>query len=208
MAQPPDRRGSGPERLEYPKHVPDPDGLAIIPPLQTFAPAIFRPISKDEALCDVTSTTKLELLQAELEGLDAHAISTNENFLALCIRERERILQDGRRYEVLEDIEGTAAPDIPRGVEPEHLNTMIANMEAKPHPADTYPDTPQQILQPSFEGPHRSLRECQANAMMGFVLRSAQMAGARDTDLVAYRAKIEAEIKKEQLGQEQVRRAN
>ncbi|XEV05806.1 hypothetical protein FSHL1_011093 [Fusarium sambucinum] len=206
MAQPPDRCGSGPERLEYPKHVPDPDGLAIIPPLQTFAPAIFRPISKDEALCDVTSTTKLELLQAELEGLDAHAISTNENFLALCIRERERILQDGRRYELLENIEDTAVPDISRGVEPEHLNTIIFNMEAKPHP-DTYPDTPQ-IPQPSFEGPNRSLRECQANVTMGFVLRSAQMAGARDTELAAYRAKIEAEIKKEQLGQEQVRRAN
>ncbi|KAG8669106.1 hypothetical protein FPOAC2_08422 [Fusarium poae] len=206
MAQQLDRRGSGSERLEFPKHIPDPDGLAIIPPLSTIAPAIFRPISQDETLCDVTSTTKLELLQAELEGLDTHTTSTNENFLALCVRERERILQDGRRYELLDNIEGTTAPDIPRGVEPEQLNTMIANMEAKPN-SDNYLDT-LQIPKPSFEGPNRTLRECQANAMMSFVLHSAQMAGARDAELAAYRANIEAEIKKEQLGQEQARRAN
>ncbi|GKT99995.1 hypothetical protein FLAG1_03080 [Fusarium langsethiae] len=206
MAQPHDRRGSGQDRLEHPKHIPDPDGLPIIPPLLSIAPAIFRPISKDETLCGVTSTTKLDLLQAELEGLDAHAIGTNENFLALCIRERERILQDGRRYELLDKIEGTAAPDVPRGVEPGHLSTMIANMEAKP-PSDTYMDT-LSIPQPSFEGPNRSLREFQANATMAFVLRSAQMAGSRDAELAAHRAKIEAEIKKEQLAQEQARRAN
>jgi hypothetical protein len=205
MAQPLDHPGSGSDRLEYPDHIPDPEGHAIIPPLPSFAPAIFRSISKEETLCDITSTTKLDNLQAELEGLDAHAISTNENFLALCAREHERILQEGRRYEVLDKIEGTTTEDIPRGVDPEHLGLMIANMEAKPSP-DAYPDTAQ-IPQPLFDG-NRSLREFQANTMMDFVLRCAQMAGARDAELAAHRAKIEAEIKKEQLGQERERRAN
>ncbi|CAG1996069.1 unnamed protein product, partial [Fusarium graminearum] len=187
-----------------PKHVPDPDGLAIIPPLLNVAPAIFRPISKDETLCDITSTTKLDLLQAELEGLDAHVISTNENFLALCMREHERILQDGRRYEALDKIEGTTAPDIPRGVEPEHLSNMIANMEAR-LPQDSHHDIPS-ITQ--SERQNRSLREFQANTMMDFVARSAQMAGIREAELAAHRARIEAEIKKEQLAQEQARKAN
>ncbi|QPC78542.1 hypothetical protein HYE68_009294 [Fusarium pseudograminearum] len=204
MAQPPDRPVSGPGRLEYPKHIPDPDGLAIIPPLLSVAPAIFRPISKDETLCDITSTTKLDLLQAELEGLDAHVISTNENFLALCMREHERILQDGRRYEALDKIEGTTAPDIPRGVEPEHLSNMIANMEAK-LPQDSHHDTPSN---PQSERQNRSLREFQANTMMDFVARSAQMAGTREAELAAHRARIEAEIKKERLAQEQARKAN
>ncbi|RGP80824.1 hypothetical protein FLONG3_1056 [Fusarium longipes] len=201
-----DRHGSGSDRLEYPDHIPDPEGHSIIPPLQSFAPAIFRSISEDEILCDLTSTTKLDLLQAELEGLDAHAISTNESFLALCTRERERILQEGRRYEALDKIEGTTTPDVPRGVEPDQLSIMVANMEAKP-PADTYMDT-SQVPQPSFDGPNRSLREFQANATMAFVLRSAQMAASRNAKLIAHRARIEDEIKKEQSGQERERRVN
>ncbi|KAL4723279.1 hypothetical protein ACLX1H_009769 [Fusarium chlamydosporum] len=167
MAQLPERPVSGAKSLEYPEHIPDPEGLAIIPSLPNPAPAIFRPIGTDEVLSDITSTTRLDRLQAELESLNAHVTSTNENFLALCIREHERILQDGRRWEALEKMEGFIPENIPRGVEPIHLDSMIANMEAKP-PGDLYQDTPQ-IPQPAFDMKDcRSLRERQAFLMMDF----------------------------------------
>ena len=128
MAQPPERRGSGVDRLEHPTQIPDPEGHPIIPPLRNFAPAIFRPISYDEPLSDIISVTRLDHLKAQLKSIDDHAQSFRQNFVALCIRERERILQEGRRCEVLDKQEDTVSPDVPLGVESDTLDSMISNM--------------------------------------------------------------------------------
>lgn len=197
MAQPLERRGSGVNRLEHPTQIPDPEGHPIIPPLQNFAPAIFRPIAYDEPLSDITSVTRLDHLNAQLKSIDDHAQSSRKNFVALCIRERERILQEGRRCELLDKQEDTVSPDIPLGVEYDLLDSMISNMEAKPQRPARHANT-RDLPIPSFNKHYRSLRECQASKMMGFVSHSASEAQARDKTLQRHRASVEWKIREHQ----------
>ena len=197
MAQPPERRGSGVDRLEHPTQIPDPEGHPIIPPLRNFAPAIFRPISYDEPLSDITSVTRLDHLKAQLKSIDDHAQSFRQNFVALCIRERERILQEGRRCEVLDEQEDTVSPDVPLGVESDTLDSMISNMEAKPQRSARHANT-RDIPIPAFHKHYRSLRECQASKMMGFASRSTMEARNRDMTLRRHRESVERKIREHQ----------
>ncbi|RBR13133.1 uncharacterized protein FIESC28_08319 [Fusarium coffeatum] len=197
MAQPPERRGSGVNRLEHPTQIPDPEGHPIIPPLRNFAPAIFRPISYDEPLSDITSVTRLDHLKAQLKSIDDHAQSSRKNFVALCIRERERILQEGRRCEVLDKQEDTVSPDVPLGVESDTLDSMISNMEAKPQRSARHANT-RDLPIPLFNKHYRSLRECQASKMMGFVSHSTLEARNRDRTLRRHRDTVERNIREHQ----------
>ncbi|KAF5019355.1 hypothetical protein F66182_8644 [Fusarium sp. NRRL 66182] len=204
MAQPRKTAAAGPLG-----DVPDPDGHPPIPPLASFTPAIFCPIGENDKLRDALSGpsfTKRDRLQAELDALNAHAITTRDNFLALCVRERERIFQEGRRFAALDEQSNSVTPDVPRGLQPKDLHDMIANMEAPPKPNHgNTPDIPRPVFDISKA---RSLRERQATQLMLFAESSADIAEKREAEITKRRGRIEAEIKKEQLRQDQEHRAS
>ncbi|KAH7249831.1 uncharacterized protein BKA55DRAFT_690070 [Fusarium redolens] len=190
--------------------VPDPEGHPIIPRLMSCAPALFCPIGENDILKDSLSSssfTKLDRLQKELDTLNTHAVKDRDNFLALIVRERERIFQEGRRFEALEELQGgQVKPDVPLGLTSQELGLMVANMEA---PAKSGVPNTETIPRPNLDSSGaRSLRERQAYEQMRYVLNFSQIAGNREAEINHRRELLEAEIKKEQLRQDQERRVN
>ncbi|KAF4462333.1 hypothetical protein FALBO_10867 [Fusarium albosuccineum] len=180
--------------------IPDPDGHPIIPVLGSLAPSIFVPITDSSTFKDTYkpfTTTKVEAMQKELEAMDSHAIASRENFLALCHRERQRIFQEGRRFEALEQKTGQVSPELPRGLHPKDQAAMIANMEAEPERGKDYnlSGAAKPVFQPQQA---RSLRERQAKQMMQFADFAAEMGETREDHVAKRRAEFEAELKKEQ----------
>ncbi|KAF4967100.1 hypothetical protein FSARC_5292 [Fusarium sarcochroum] len=205
MAQPA-RRPSAAEPLQ---DVPDPEGHPIIPDLVSFTPAVFCPIGENDKFRDTlnhASFTKLDRLQAELEAVDARAITTRDNFLAMCVRERERIFQEGRRFEALDKQTNKLYPDVVRGIAPHELDGMIANMEAQPKSSS---ENVPQVPDPQFDlAKSRTLRERQATQLMMFAESSALIGERREEELSQRRTQLQAGIKEEQLKQDQERRAS
>ncbi|KAF9768634.1 hypothetical protein IL306_014026 [Fusarium sp. DS 682] len=190
--------------------VPDPEGHPIIPRLMSCAPALFCPIGENDILKDSLSSptfTKLDRLQKELDTLNSHTVKDRDNFLALIVRERERIFQEGRRFEALEELQGgQVKPDVPLGLTSQELGLMVSNMEAPAKPG--IPNT-ENIPRPTFDTTGvRSLRERQAYEQMRSVSNFSQIAANREAEVNHRRAILEAEIKKEQLRQDQERRVN
>ncbi|KAF5714863.1 hypothetical protein FGLOB1_3318 [Fusarium globosum] len=190
--------------------ISDPEGHPIIPRLMSCAPAIFCPIGENDKLKDSLSSssfTKLDCLQKELDALNTHAVEDRENFLALVVRERERIFQEGRRFQALEELQGGQVnPDVPLGLTSQELGIMVANMEAPAKPG--IPNT-EKIPRPNLDASNaRSLRERQAYEQMRNVLHFSEMAAHRETEINHRRELLEADIKKEQLRQDQEGRVN
>ncbi|KAM0553860.1 hypothetical protein ACHAPJ_007206 [Fusarium lateritium] len=205
MAQPA-RRSSAAEPLQ---DVPDPEGHPIIPDLVSFTPAVFSPIGETDNLRDTlnhASFTRIDRLQAELEALDAHAISTRDNFLTMCVRERERIFQEGRRFDALDKQTNKIYPDVVRGLASHELEGMISNMEA---PVKSSSENTPHIPDPQFDlAKSRTLRERQATQLMMFADSSAVIGERREEELSQRRTQLQAEIKEEQLKQDQERRTS
>ncbi|EWG43439.1 hypothetical protein FVEG_04907 [Fusarium verticillioides 7600] len=190
--------------------VSDPEGHPIIPRLVSCASAIFCPIGEDDRLKDPLSSsslTKLDCLQKQLDALNTHSVKDRENFLALAVRERERIFQEGRRFQALEELQGgQVKPDVPLGLTSQELGIMVANMEAPARPG--IPNT-EKIPPPNLDSSNaRSLRERQAYEQMRSVAHFSQMAAHREAEINRRRESLEADIKKEQLRQDQERRVN
>ncbi|CAJ0551771.1 Ff.00g057500.m01.CDS01 [Fusarium sp. VM40] len=189
------------------RDTPDPEGHPIIPELVSFTPAIFCPIGENDKLQDTltpASFTKLDRLQAELEALSTHGVRTRDNFLALCVRERERIFQEGRRFEAVDRKAKKVVPDVERGLAAHELGMMIDNMEAPaPKPgSSSLGNSP--VPPASFDiSKARSLRERQAFLHMQFIATSANTAEQRELELGWRQAELEKQIKQEQLKEDQ-----
>ncbi|KAM0427035.1 hypothetical protein ACHAPT_007933 [Fusarium lateritium] len=208
MAQPPQRPG---DELDG---VPDPKGYPVIPILGNFAAALFTPIPESETFLDPPSSTdsgptRLDSLQKRLEAMDAHAVTNRDNMLDLCARERERIKQEGRRQEALEQRTGqTQIPDTPRGLHPHQFGPMIANMEAEPLTEPGSLEVAKGINRPAFTNQSsRPIRERHAIQLLDFAGFAADQAEIREADVARQRAELEAEIKVEQAMEEQARTA-
>ncbi|KAM0192006.1 hypothetical protein ACHAPA_003089 [Fusarium lateritium] len=202
MAQLPRR----PAVVDSLQDTPDPEGHPIIPELVSFTPAIFCPIGEKDKLQDTltpASFTKLDRLQAELEALGTHSVGTRDNFLALCVRERERIFQEGRRFEAVDRKAENVVPDVQRGLASHELGKMINNMEA-PAPklgSGSLGSIP--VPPANFDiSKARSLRERQAFLQMQFIATSANTAEQREMELGWRQAELEKQIKQEQLNQD------
>ncbi|RSL55999.1 hypothetical protein CEP54_009076 [Fusarium duplospermum] len=199
MAAQPQRPDPGASELD---DVPDPKGHPIIPNLGNFTAGLFAPIPESETFVDPADATKLDGLLWKLQATDAHAVANRDNFLDLCVRERERLKQEGRRLEALAQRTGQAPPDAPR---PGILPGMIANMEAEPLPgADVEIKT---IPKPQFLNHPRPIRERQAVQLMDFAGFASDLAETREADLAKRREELEAEIKAEQARESQARAA-
>ncbi|RKK24531.1 hypothetical protein BFJ66_g3912 [Fusarium oxysporum f. sp. cepae] len=188
----------------------DPEGHPIIPRLMSCAPAIFCLIGENDKLKDSLSSssfTKLDRLQKELDTLNTHAVRDRETFLALIVRERERIFQEGRRFQALEELHGgQVKADVPLGLISQELGLMVANMEA---PAKSGIPNTENIPRPTLDSSNaRSLRERQAYEQMRNVSNFSQIAANREAEINHRRELLEADIKKEQLSQDQERRVN
>ncbi|WAO87968.1 Hypothetical protein NCS54_00529100 [Fusarium falciforme] len=199
MAAQPQRPDPGASELD---DVPDPKGHPIISNLGNFTAGLFAPIPESETFVDPADATKLDGLQRKLQAMDAHAVANRDNFLDLCVRERERIKQEGRRLEALGQRTGQTPPDAPR---PGILHGMIANMEAEPLPgADVEIKT---IPKPNFMNQNRPVRERQAIQLLDFAGFAADLAETREIDLAKRREELEAEIRAEQTRESQARAA-
>lgn len=199
MAAQPQRPGPDLSEID---DVPDPKGHPIIPNLGNFTAGLFAPIPESETFVDPADATKLDGLQRKLQAFDAHAVANRDNYLDLCVRERERIKQEGRRLEAHNQRTGQVPPDIPR---PGVLHGMIANMEAEPLPgADVEIKT---IPKPNFVNQPRPVRERQAVQLLDFAGFAADLAEAREVDLAKRREELEAEIRAEQTRETQAREA-
>jgi hypothetical protein len=83
---------------------------------------------------------------------------------------------------------------------------MVANMEA---PAKSGIPNTENIPRPTLDSSNaRSLRERQAYEQMRNVLNFSQIAANREAEINHRRELLEADIKKEQLSQDQERRVN
>ncbi|KAM0343712.1 hypothetical protein ACHAPU_008303 [Fusarium lateritium] len=208
MAQLPRR----PSVVDSLQDVPDPQGHPIISELVSFTPAIFCPIGENDHLKDTLSPasfTKLDRLQAELDALNAHGVGTHDNFLDLCVRERERIFQEGRRFEAADKKADNVVPDIQRGLCTQELENMIGNMEAPPPRFGSGSLGTEPVPPASFDiSKARSLRERQAFLHMQFIAASAKTAEQRELELGWRRAEVEKQIKQEQLRRHQEREAH
>ncbi|KAL2694433.1 hypothetical protein Neosp_001010 [[Neocosmospora] mangrovei] len=182
--------------------VPDPKGHPIIPNLGNFTAGLFAPIPESETFVDPADATKHDGLQRKLQAMDAHVAANRDNFLDLCVRERERIKQEGRRLEAHGQRMGQVSADTPR---PGILHDMIANMEAKPLPgADVEIKS---IPKPQFMNHSRPIRERQAIQLLDFAGFAAELAETREADLAKRREELEAEIRAEQERESQARAA-
>ncbi|KAF4441910.1 hypothetical protein F53441_11870 [Fusarium austroafricanum] len=207
MAQPP-RPSAG----DYLAKVPDPEGHALIPELHNCAPAIFCPIGEKDKLEDSlgsSSVTKLERLRVELDALKTHAASSRDNMLALAVRERERIFQEGRRMEAYHKQPeiNDFTPDIQLGLSSQDLGAMIANMEAAP--PKTRDLNSKDVLPPTFDiNKARTIRERQAFLHMNSVIHFAKTGVGAEREIACREAQIIANIKQEQLNEDRERRAD
>lgn len=203
MAAQPQRPDPSPSELEG---IPDPKGHPIIPNLGNFTAGIFAPIPESETFADPAgAATRLDGLQRKLQAMDAHAVANRNNYLDLCARERERIKQEGRRFEALAQRMGQPPPDATR---PGTLHAMIANMEAEPLPgAEAEVESRKSIPRPQFLNDPRPLRERQAIQLLDFAGFAADLAEAREADLAKRREALEAEIRAEQEKESQARMA-
>ncbi|KAF5670332.1 nadh-ubiquinone oxidoreductase 78 kda mitochondrial [Fusarium heterosporum] len=201
-----------PSAVDSLQDVPDPEGYPIIPEIVSFSPAIFCPIGENDELKDTlgpASFTKLDRLQAELEALSAHGVGTRDNFLDLCVRERERIFQEGRRFEAADKKANNVVPDIQRGLSTQELESMIDNMEAPPQRSGLSSLGTTPVPPAGFDiSKARSLRERQAFLHMQFIVASAMTAEQRELELGWRRAELERQIKQEQSRRDQERGAH
>ncbi|KAJ4316420.1 hypothetical protein N0V84_007857 [Fusarium piperis] len=182
--------------------IPDPKGHPIIPNLVNFTGGIFAPIPESETFVDPADATRLDGLQRKLQAMDAHALANRDNYLDLCVRERERIKQEGRRLEALRQKMGQPPSDTPR---PGSLQAMIANMEAEPLPGAEVEI--KIIPKPQFLNQNRPVRERQAIQLLDFAGFAADLAETREADLAKRRKELEAEIRVEQEKESQARMA-
>ncbi|KAM5351948.1 hypothetical protein ACJ41O_004671 [Fusarium nematophilum] len=201
-------QGAPPKEISL-DNIPDPEGEPIIPPLIDFTPAIFVPIAEDIDLQDPVArpSTEVERIEKKLKATEHHIMATRNNTLTLCVRERERIFQEGRCRLMLARSKGEEPGECPRGLEPFDLNGMIMNMEAPPDPraTETVANIPRPKLDFKTESP--TLRHRTSTHMMHFAAFAADAAEAHDAKVVGRRQLLEAELRAEQAKEEQVREA-
>ncbi|KAF4984676.1 hypothetical protein FZEAL_192 [Fusarium zealandicum] len=187
----------------------DLDDQPTIPHIGGLSSTLFVPISDADSLQDPGTggtITKAQLLQKRLEALEHHALASRNNFLTLCVHEREHILQSNRCQTVQEQRAGAVPMEILPGVEQQELDFMISNMEAEPspHQGPGFVVNERPLLDPSKS---RNLRENLALRLMQFADFAAEASEEREADFARRRAYLEDELRKEQAREEQQRRA-